>query len=106
MAPAFKADCSLLLSFHFHCEFFPEFTVNSYGTGFVREVAFYHFSPRWSQGVPLLIQAEVDSSMSGGYMGTVTASNKGYRRLRTTNIQRKVQREAVAQSFSRLGRGR
>jgi hypothetical protein len=51
MALAFKAGCSLLLSFHFHCECFPEFTVNSNGISFVREAAFYHFSPRWSRGV-------------------------------------------------------
>lgn len=51
MALAFKAGCSLLLSFHFHCECFSEFTVNSNGISFVREAAFYHFSPGWSRGV-------------------------------------------------------
>ena len=54
----------------------------------------------------LSIQGEVDSSKSRGYMGILAASRKGYPSLRTTNIKRKVQQEAVVQFFSRLGRGR
>ena len=50
MASAFMAGRSLLLSFHFGCECFAESAVNSCGMRFAREVAFYHFSPRWSQG--------------------------------------------------------
>ena len=52
------------------------------------------------------IQGEFDGSGSRGYMGILAASCKGYSSLRTTNIKRKVQQEAVVQFFSRLGRGR